>query len=51
MGGSAQGTDALLGEDVNNITEALEALGLKNEGRLKEKLHAAASELDISIFA
>ena len=40
----------LTGEDVSNITEALELLGLKNEGTLKEKVHAAAMELGISIF-
>ena len=40
----------LTGEDVSNITEALEQLGLKNEGTLKEKMYAAARELNISIF-
>ena len=40
----------LTGEDVSNITEALEQLGLKNEGTLKEKVYAAARELNISIF-
>ena len=38
------------GEDVSNITEVLELLGLKNEGTIKEKVHAAAIELGISIF-
>ena len=38
------------GEDVSNITEVLELLGLKNEGTLKQKVHAAATELDVSIF-
>ena len=38
------------GEDVSNITEVLELLGLKNEGTLKEKVHAVATELDISII-
>ena len=37
-------------EDVSNITEVLELLGLKNEGTLKEKMYAAARELNISIF-
>ena len=40
----------LTGEDVSNITEVLELLGLKNEGTLKEKVHAAAMELGVSIF-
>ena len=41
----------MTGEDVSNITEVLEQLGLKNEGTLKEKVHAAARELDdVSIF-
>ena len=40
----------LTGEDVSNITEVLELLGLKNEGTLKEKVHAVATELDISII-
>merc|ERR1711998_557852 len=40
----------LTGEDVRNITEAVELLGLKNEGTPKEKVHAAAIELRISIF-
>ena len=41
----------LTGEDASNITEILEQLGLKNEGTLKEKVHAAARELgDVSIF-
>ena len=40
----------MTGEDVSNITEALELLGLKNEGTLKEKMYAAARELNISIF-
>ena len=38
------------GEDVSNITEVLELLGLKNEGTLKEKVYAAARELNVSIF-
>ena len=40
----------LTGEDVRNITEAVELLELKNEGTPKEKVHAAAIELGISIF-
>ena len=40
----------LTGEDASNITEVLELLGLKNEGTLKEKVHAAAMELGVSIF-
>ena len=40
----------LTGEDASNITEILEQLGLKNEGTLKEKVHAAATELGVSIF-
>ena len=39
----------LTGEDVSNITEILEQLGLKNEGTLKEKVHAAAREMEIPI--
>ena len=38
------------GEDVSNITEVLEQLGLNIEGTLKEKVHAAAMELSVSIF-
>ena len=40
----------MTGEDASNITEVLELLGLKNEGTLKEKVHAVATELDISII-
>ena len=40
----------MTGEDASNITEVLELLGRKNEGTLKEKVHAAAMELDVSIF-
>ena len=40
----------LTGEDASNITEVLELLGRKNEGTLKEKVHAAAMELGVSIF-
>ena len=40
----------LTGEDVSNIDEALELLGLEIKGKLKEKIHAAAMELGISIF-
>ena len=40
----------MTGEDVSNITEVLEQLGLKNEGTLKEKVHAAAKDLSVSIF-
>ena len=40
----------MTGEDASNITEVLELLGLKNEGTLKEKVHAAAMELGVSIF-
>ena len=40
----------MTGEDVSNITEVLEQLGLKNEGTLKEKVHAAAKDLGVSIF-
>ena len=39
----------MTGEDVSNITEALEQLGLNNEGTLKEKVHAAAREMKIPI--
>ena len=39
----------MTGEDVSNITEALEQLGLNNEGTLKEKVHAAAREMEIPI--
>ena len=39
----------MTGEDVSNITETLEALGLKIEGTLKEKVHAAAREMEIPI--
>ena len=40
----------MTGEDVSNITEVLEQIGLKIEGTLKEKVHAAAMELGVSIF-
>ena len=40
----------MTGEDVSNITEVLELLGLNVEGTLKEKVHAAAMELDVSVF-
>ena len=40
----------LTGEDVSNIDEALELLGLEIKGKLKEKIHAAAMELGVSIF-
>ena len=40
----------LTGEDVRNITEAVELLELKNKGTPKEKVHAAAIELGISIY-
>ena len=40
----------MTGEDASNITEVLELLGIKNEGTLKEKVHAAATELGVSIF-
>ena len=40
----------ITGEDIGKLTEILELLGLKNEGTLKQKVHAAATELDISIF-
>ena len=40
----------MTGEDVSNITEVLELLGLNVEGTLKEKVHAAAMELGVSIF-
>ena len=38
------------GKDVNKITETLELLELKNEGTLKEKVYAAAKELNIPII-
>ena len=44
------GVKELTEQDVSSITEALELLGLKNEGTLKEKVHAAATELGVSIF-
>ena len=40
----------LTGEDASTIDEALELLGLEIKGKLKEKIHAAAMELDVSIF-
>ena len=36
--------------DVRTIDEVVELLGLEIEGTLKEKIHAAAMELDVSIF-
>lgn len=39
------------GEDAGNIKEVLELLELEIEGKPKEKVHAAARELGVSIFA
>ena len=36
--------------DVRTIDEVLELLGLEIKGKLKEKIHAAAMELGVSIF-